>query len=201
MTTVNKIENSKNQAENGTKIIKRAHFQGDFRKHTTLKIYICPDNPNQTGEKFLALLELINRESSTIEAVEFIDTSYLYRHYDDQFATPGTSKWHNEHKTLLETSLRVPYKVTFWDERISTSAFQERHNEVLKAYKNNLVDLKTIVDKLANHYARLYNQAASLDYVLEELAKFLTQSGGITSAGNLNAALCWGQRNYSLEIS
>jgi hypothetical protein len=186
MSSEKNIVNGFFERKNQNSIIKGINFTPDLPERiNNLFNIISKNNPMQSGISFEKFIELVNKNKLTIEKLTIVDTSYLYRHYDNE-NNEFNKNWFNKNKLFLD-KLTMPYDLVSWKMLIELEKYKFYFDMVVSFF-NDDQSFKEIVQKNANKYSHYNGVEAAINFSLEEgaVSLMLKSMGSITYPGKLN---------------
>lgn len=150
----------------------------------------------QTGNGFLAFVELVNKHKSQIFLLNIVFADYLQRWYiGEEQVNFLSEQWLDINKNALKI-LEVPFKYSYWKQYIMKQEYSLALECVRKLFCTDKY-FKNIVEQAAtkNFYKAVicgdYDSKKQMakEYLLEECAFILIFDGVLTYPSKLNAAL------------
>ncbi len=164
----------------------------------TLKLVVSMENKRQTGEDFLAFVELVNKHNkkrNMIKKVEIILSCYLQRHYvGEQKTVEIRETWEKNNEISLKENLQVPFEIIPWNELCKFEKYSDSKKKVDNLYTEDTA-FQTIVNNLAKQHSHKADHQSAVNYLLEECAGLLSMDGDVAyPSTSLNGAV-----SYMLE--
>lgn len=186
-----------------TKEEKVAFNEKDARKKLKQKVpfirlAISIKNKKLTGDYFARVVRLFN-EAHNFASVKILDTTYLNRHYDDEYGkiTEGVkSPWEIANASIIE-KLKPQHSIESWEgKEIFRHAEFKSLSEVVRVKfegdrSGNGIDpdFAKLVDKEAKTHTGKASLKKRIDYLLEEVTGILLMDGLVAYPGRFNPAV------------
>lgn len=171
----------------------------EIKKLDTITIVICIDNLAFRHNQLKTLIDEINQicqsSQNKLTKVNFVDTSYLNRFYDDTYASLEISQWKKENLKYIE-SLTIDYEIIDWSSYLKHPLYKEYYNQISDDYSTNRAGFKNVAEKFAHIFAHKNGFQAATNYFLEESAVFRLNQGVILYPGRLKDPFDWVIKNY-----
>ena len=199
--------------------IRFTHFKKQFSENETifkvLTNVISIENIKQKGKDLLKFVYLVNQKKSKINKIHFLDTTYLYRHYDSRYGLlydhhdfskenmRPVSEWENNESKYLKL-LQIDYEIITWFHLVNSDIYKKWKDIILDTYTKSTKDHEfiKIVDEIVIEYRLKGNRESVIGFLLEECAGGLAAIelyGNITYPGPLNDAILYWVKKYNLE--
>jgi hypothetical protein len=191
-----------NQPSNAEK--ERQYFislnSNELKKLESITIVICVDNSAFWGNQLKTLIDEINgichSENSKLRKVNFVDTTYLNRHYDKKYDVPHNSQWKTENLKYIK-SLIIDHDCIDWISYLNDERYKGYEIDFQKNYETNFKGFRDICDNFAKIFAHKNGLEAAKNYFLEESIAFRLKQGVILYPGKLKDPFEWIMKNYS----
>ena len=160
-----------------------------------LTAVISIDNLNQTGEKFKSLANHINAHSEETSHLTIVDTTYLNRHYNEEYGQiVETTDWQKKNQKYLN-KLKVSYSLVRWHEFLNCPTVEAARLKLLESYESPKTEDEYSFRKQTDRYVEEFrlkkgvNPESAFKYLLEECSVMVKIPGRVCYPGKLNEAL------------